>query len=235
MLYFRHDTDAATDDKMVALRLEHGGAAVDCYWAILEQIYREETDWVFGRNQVGTKSLCHRLCIGFDELEAYVSTMLEIGILSARERTEDAVSIYSERAEAEIETYQARAETARQNGKKGGRKPKRKPSRNRVGTESVTKSEPTGNQDAGISRRRSYGLSKDNPIASAGARADADEPAPRACAWVCPRCGSTAYPDGDGWKCPKHGSIPAADPAPVMESSECPASVLEAVRAERAS
>ena len=69
MRYFDHDTDATKDELIQALRLECGGAAVDVYWCILENIYREETDWVPSRYQAGTKSVLHWLCIGWDEFK----------------------------------------------------------------------------------------------------------------------------------------------------------------------
>ena len=61
MRYFDHDTDATKDELIQALRLECGGAAVDVYWCILENIYREETDWVPSRYQAGSALALHRL------------------------------------------------------------------------------------------------------------------------------------------------------------------------------
>ena len=59
---FDHNTHAADDDAIMALRLEHGGAAVDAYWTLLELMSRDEA-LVFlaekpkanqGGNQVGS-------------------------------------------------------------------------------------------------------------------------------------------------------------------------------------
>ena len=44
MKYFDHDVEAYKDDKIVLLRRECGGAAIDAYWTLLELIYREETE-----------------------------------------------------------------------------------------------------------------------------------------------------------------------------------------------
>ena len=41
MQYFDHSTDASTDPKVMQLRLEHDGAAVDAYWSLVEQMHRE--------------------------------------------------------------------------------------------------------------------------------------------------------------------------------------------------
>lgn len=41
-MYFDHSTTAATDPKVMQLRLEMGGAAVDAYWYLLEQMHRDE-------------------------------------------------------------------------------------------------------------------------------------------------------------------------------------------------
>lgn len=139
MRYFDHDTSASDDDKIMALRLECGGAAVDAYWAVLELIYRDETELVVSENQPKTKSLCHRLCVGFEQLRTWLQAMVLVGLLTAENGAEncgdDAVSYGSPRASENIERYAERKETARQNGRKGGRKPKQ----NRTETKSVSK------------------------------------------------------------------------------------------------
>ena len=50
MRYFDHDTTAGSDDKIMALRLAHGGAAVDAYWVLLEMMYQSETELVIFGN-----------------------------------------------------------------------------------------------------------------------------------------------------------------------------------------
>ena len=125
MRYFDHDTHAADDDAIMALRLEHGGAAVDCYWTLLEKMYRDETALNLfgsdGETNVETKSVSHRLCIGSEELKTYVLTMLQLGLLNGTVE-----NLYSERAMQNIDAYRKRTETARQNGKN------QKPTKNRV-------------------------------------------------------------------------------------------------------
>lgn len=136
MKYFDHDTTAGHDDKVVALRLLHGGAAVDAYWCVLEEIYRSETDFGTEKNQAGFLSLAHRLCVDVDTLAGWVGSMVEVGLLDA---SEEAKSVSSERAKRNIENYHKRQETARENGKLGGRKPKAK-------TKPVTDRKPKPNQ-----------------------------------------------------------------------------------------
>ena len=114
MKYFDHDSTAGNDDKIVSLRLMHGGAAVDAYWCILEELYRCETEFKTEKNQAGFLSLSHRLCIDVEELSTFVSAMVDVGLLEA---SDDGNAVFSERAKANIETYHKRQETARENGK----------------------------------------------------------------------------------------------------------------------
>ena len=58
MKYFDHDVEAYKDDKIVLLRRECGGAAIDAYWTLLELIYREETEIKPTDNPVGFASVC---------------------------------------------------------------------------------------------------------------------------------------------------------------------------------
>ena len=131
MMYFDHDSAAGNDDKIIALRLLHGGAAVDAYWCVLEEIYRTETDFGTEKNQAGFVSLAHRLCTDVDTLSTYVSAMVDVGLLEA---SDDGNAVSSERAKANIDAYHTRRETARENGKKGGRKPKPKRPRTKPDT-----------------------------------------------------------------------------------------------------
>lgn len=185
MRYFDHDTGAASDDGIMALRIEHGGAAVDCYWALLEKMYRDEGPLDLTETNAETKSVCHRLCVGYAELEKYVGTMLEYGLLEG-----EIGNLYSARAMMNITAYQQKAETARQNGKLGGRKPKRKPSGNQggsdVGSDAETKAETRKEK-----KRKFIGLYENKPINAAGGGADAGA-APHAAAEKekCPKCGS---------------------------------------------
>ena len=53
MRYFDHDTTASKDDGIMALRCDHGSAAVDAYWAIIEKMYADEAPV----NRLGTSTV----------------------------------------------------------------------------------------------------------------------------------------------------------------------------------
>lgn len=153
MRYFDHDTSAADDDKIMALRMDCGGAAVDAYWAVLEKIYRDESPLVLSENLPGTKALTHRLCVGFEQLKTWCMSMVDVGLLVEKREHEDAlglgenddehvVILTSERAMDNITAYNEKRETARQNGKKGGRKP----TGNQQGTDPDSKRNQGANQ-----------------------------------------------------------------------------------------
>lgn len=163
MRYFSHDTNASQDELIMQLRLEHGGAAVDAYWTILEFLHGEEKPLPFGENQRETKSVSHRLCLGFEKLQEYVKTMVEIGLLISRKSpSNDCEFISSLRANEQIEAYRAKAENARKNGNKGGR-PK-KPKGNLEKTQSVSSSVSEKNQSENLTKTKGIGLDKLNQI-----------------------------------------------------------------------
>lgn len=156
MLYFNHDTQASKDDRIIALRSSMGGAAVDAYWTIIELIHRDETELVLGESQMLTKSVSAWLFTDEKTLMQWVEYMLEVGLLVLCDRTNESVIVTSERARGNIAAYQQKAETARENGKNGGRKP----SKNRVGSNSDSKT----NQDRTVSKRKSKSKSNKEDI-----------------------------------------------------------------------
>jgi len=204
MKYFDHDTTALKDESIQALRLECGGAAVDAYWSILECIYSEETDLVLGENQTLTKSVSHWLCIDWETLKTYFSTMQKVGLISVVENDDGTFSLHSERASKNIEAYRKRIETARQNGSKGGRKPKANRKR--------TKGKPNPNQS--LTKPKTKEKEKEkyldthkeylNTYADGGA--DVDESTPPTAA-RCLLCGADLEPTGisesEYWWCPQ--------------------------------
>ena len=207
MRYFDHDTSASDDDKIMALRIECGGAAVDAYWAVLELIYRDETDLVVSENQPKTKSLCHRLCVGFEQLQSWLQAMVSVGLLAAENGAENCgengVSYSSPRASANIERYADRKETARQNGKKGGRKPKR----NRTETKSVFEKNRAESKPEAKEKEKSLVTHKGLPNDSASDGAAAAKAAPASADdTVVPRCRSCGSrlrydPKQRSWRC----------------------------------
>lgn len=201
MDYFPHDTNALSDDKVLALRMDAGLEAVACYWAILEKIYANEEPLNLSRTNVGTKTLAMLLGLGFDTLEKYVSAMVEVGLL---ELCEDGESVTNGRAEAYIEKLEQKRETARQNGKLGGRKPKRNQRRNQVGT----KQQATSGDILNIKHKT---IKK-----GAEGGADAVETAPptaeqAATSPVCPLCSRPVRFRGGEWLCDECGRINVPD------------------------
>lgn len=154
MQWFDHSSTAASDDAIVALRMEYpDSAAVDCYWAIVEKQFHDERPVPFSETDKETKALAHRLCLGFEVLEKYVETMIEVGLLKRGENT-----VYSERAMAAVEKYVEKCEKARQNGKKGGRKPRQKPTKKPTAKRSLSDSQAINNNNTCI------GFDKQNQI-----------------------------------------------------------------------
>ena len=103
------DTTASVDGKINALRVAHGGAAVDAYWFLLERIYRDERPLCV-RNATALQGFAHSLCTDSETLSAFVDGMVEIGLL-----TEDCDgNIMSDRAEGHIEGFKSRSEKAAQ-------------------------------------------------------------------------------------------------------------------------
>lgn len=212
MRYFDHDTTASSDDLILALRIEHGGAGVDCFWAVLEQIYREETEVVIDRNRPETKALCVRLMLDYETLESYVSTMCDIGLLEVRsDDGSGCKTVMSERAEQNIEAYKKKCEIARQNGSKGGRKPKRKPSRNQAANQVVTN--VVSDSKAKKRKEIDMGFDKQNPISTASdgaAMAGATPPsADNSRVPSCPLCSGRLVfdPSTLKWRCKLCGEV----------------------------
>ena len=195
MLYFRHDTDAYHDKRIQSLRIECGGAAVDAYYAFLEEIYRKETALVLCENQPETKAVTYRLCTDWETLQKWFSTMGEIGLLEVVENEETgAFSLDSRRAHDTIDEYQRNAETWRANGAKGGRpkgsKTKSKPKR----TKAVNSENQTETKRNHKSEDRSVlETHKGFPNTHAEHGADAGKPAPRS-ARKCFKCGGEMSP-----------------------------------------
>ena len=203
MQWLEHESTASGDDRIMSLRMEFPGeAAVDCYWAIVEKQYRDERPVPFSETDRETKALAHRLCVGFDTLEKYVKTMLEVGLL----KTDDSGNVYSERAKRAIEKYREKCEIARQNGKSGGRKPKQKPTQ-KPSVKPTQK--PSRNRAAAKENNTGMGFDKQNPYPVASDGADAANAAPPS-AIECPTCGvkmertasRVSGTDRHYWRCP---------------------------------
>lgn len=120
MIYFSHDVGASSDDKIIALRLEGGGAAVDAYWCVLEAIYREEGPFRFGADLPQSRALAYKLCADVPTLQGYLDAMVRVGLLAAPEPEGNGASAYSSaRAIREIEDYSTKREALAAGGRKG--------------------------------------------------------------------------------------------------------------------
>lgn len=180
MNYFSHDTGAANDPKIEALRVECKGGAVDAYWVILETIYRDEEPYDLPGNPSALKALAHKLTTSVTTLVKWIDKMVELGLFHIVVENENhGKGLYSERCEKTISDYQKIRETARQNGKKGGRKPRGNQSANRVGTKGVSK--PLANK-----RKENIKEINKEKTAVGSAAAIAAPPA-------CPKCGAKLF------------------------------------------
>lgn len=108
MQYFDHDTGAATDPKIMQLRLECGGAAVDAYWYFIEQMHRDERSLCVG-NANAMRVHCHTLCTDFQTLEKWVLAMIDAGLMKYDEMGDN---IISERAESNYNAYKEKRQKA---------------------------------------------------------------------------------------------------------------------------
>lgn len=176
MEWFKHDIGAFRDEKIQALRIDCGGAAVDAYYAIIELIYEGETVLTLGKNQAETKSVLHGLCLGWDGFLKYVDAMRNNDLLSVEYRYEGdevtMVTLDSRRASAVIANMNRLAEVARQNGKSGGRPKKKnpaktqtKPSDNPAKTQTKPRAPKTNKTIKTIEKEVPKGTSKKKPFA----------------------------------------------------------------------
>lgn len=146
MKYFDHDTEAYKDDKIVLLRQECGGAAIDAYWTLLEVIYRDETEIKPTENRFGFASVCFFLGCSEEQLNEWIEAMVKYGLLDKTEDENGTVSITSPRAEETINGYRDRCSKNKANGGKGGR-PKKTPVQNGRTENSKTDPKPNENRE----------------------------------------------------------------------------------------
>lgn len=112
-MYFDHSTTAATDSKVMQLRIEQGGCAVDAYWYLLEQMHRDERG-ICVSDAGALRVHCHTLCASEDDLKTWVSAMVSIGLFEQDAATGE---IISARAAQNIEAYRTKSEKARSSAK----------------------------------------------------------------------------------------------------------------------
>ena len=132
MIYFDHDTTSAMDDKIRTLRFRCGGAAIDAYYYIIEQMYKDENPTLFVQKPNPLQNIekekatlfldmtAYTLMLSVEDLTNFLDVMVDVGLL-IKEDFDDYYSITSERVLQSILGYQQRREVAASNGRKGGR------------------------------------------------------------------------------------------------------------------
>ena len=147
MKYFDHDTEAHKDDKIMLLRREFGGAAVDAYWTLLEVIYRNESELKPKENPFGFLSVSMFLLVDEKQLLEWVEGMAKYGLLEvSKDADGNIAAISSERALDSIARYKSRSKTNSENGGKGGR-PRKTPARDGRAENQKTETKANGNRN----------------------------------------------------------------------------------------
>lgn len=206
MDYFPHDTQAMSDDKLLALRITKGLEAVACYWAVLEKIYADEAPFDVSETNVEATSVSYKLGVGFDVLRDYVLGMERVGLLYRFDGVSDV--FMSERAEGQIGQLEKKRKTARQNGKSGGRKPSKNQSGNQRKTNVGSDVKPKSGDIKTLNIKHKKG--------DAAVGCGADKAAPTTAETeskvpVCPLCKSPVIFDAKSmaWRCDICGEIKA--------------------------
>lgn len=188
MLYFDHDTGASTDPKIMQLRLECGGAAVDAYWYLVELMHREERGVCVG-NASAMRVHCHTLCTTQDDFKAYVSAMIAAGLL----KSEDGETVYSERALDNVSSYQAKREKASSAAKSRWNNADAVQPHKRTQCERNADAMPRKEK-----KRNSSNATKSITTTKASGDAATDKPAPPSANAYCPMCDKPAWKDSLG-------------------------------------
>lgn len=186
MLYFDHDTSASTDPKIMQLRLECGGAAVDAYWYLVEQMHRDERG-ICMTDARAMRVHCHTLCTDENTFKTWVDSMFEIGLLTSHD---DGESMASERAMENIEKYQEKREKARSAAKaKWSNANAEQPQSERNANKRKEKKRNSSNATKSIT-------TTDTAVAAAAAKAA--PPADQSAIPHCPMCNVPAWKDSMG-------------------------------------
>ena len=119
MQYFDHSTTAASDDKIIALRMFYGHGAVDAYWALVERVHRDEVPMKDDRFSIG--SFAQTLCEDAETVNGWLKGMIEIGLV---DKTEDGYT--SKRMAENIGRYHAKVEQSSNAGKASAAKRKQR-------------------------------------------------------------------------------------------------------------
>lgn len=206
MQYFDHNVNAATDPKVMQLRLEQGGAAVDAYWYLIEQMHRDERP-ICVCNASAMRVHCHTLCTDADTLEKWLESMVLIDLLSFDESGEN---VYSERTMKNIDKYQSKQEKARSAAESRWGNANVKQTHKRTQCKRNADALPTKQNKTNRSNA-TKGIT--SSIASDGADAGETAPPPQGKPY-CPKCGSKV------WKNPQTGRFDCDECRSELKASE---------------
>lgn len=111
--YFSHDANAHDDDKLVALELELGLAAIARWWFLCEYLAAADNHYLRCQSKRDWLMITRRLKFGsIDESKAYIDTLRELQLIEP-----DIDFIWSKRMNKNAELVAVK----RRNGAKGGR------------------------------------------------------------------------------------------------------------------
>ena len=110
--YFRHDTNARNDNKIVKLRAKHGNDGYAIYFMILEYMAENENCRAQADDE-GSLAIC--LSQNVETLKRIVSDCINIGLFKLSENTKQ---MYSPRMEEHLKIRLQSAQAGRQGGLK---------------------------------------------------------------------------------------------------------------------
>lgn len=200
MQYFNHDTDASKDEKILALRIQEGGAAVDAYWYLIEKMHYEESSLCVS-NAAVMRAHCAVLCTDLETLNRWIKACIEVELFNY---TEDENHIISDRVDANIGGYHNRKEQAAQAAKARWDKEKGKSGSN--ATAKRTQSKRNANK-----RKEKSSITTRNTttLGTVGAGAEAPPVQEEATRLACPEC--RKFPKLEiktgKWICSEHGEV----------------------------
>ncbi len=181
MQYFDHSTDAANDTKVMALRIECGGEAVDAYWYVVEQLHRDEQPLCVS-DALAMRVHCHTLCTDVETLKKWFDAMVSVGLLEYDEEREN---LSSTRTTENIEKYREKCDKAASAAKKRWSNADAPQGRKRKQSNRNADAMPT-------KQNKGFGFDKQNQKPNASDGAAAADAAP-ASAPHCPLCGVKVF------------------------------------------
>lgn len=200
MQYFNHDTDASKDEKILALRIQEGGAAVDAYWYLIEKMHYEESSLCIS-NAAVMRAHCAVLCTDLETLKGWIKACIDVELFSY---AEDENYIISDRVDANIGGYHNRKEQAAQAAK--ARWDKEKGKCNSTASAMRPHSKRNANK---IKEKSSITTRNTTTLGTGGAGAEAPPAQELSEKPTCPKCDKTPVfiVKSSQWNCEEHGII----------------------------